>query len=61
MTGNITRPKTISMDSFLGELLSSLKAKRALLGVFPTVNSKAVTPTLDEVERDIRVELSRIE
>ncbi|SRR6266404_6078337 len=54
-------PRAIPMDSFLGESLPFLKKSGTLLGVFPTPNDKAVTPSLDQVERDIRAELSRIE
>ena len=54
-------PREIPIQSFLDELLPKLRESGTLLGVFPTSGHKAVTPSLDEVERDIRMELSRFE
>lgn len=54
-------PKRISMDSFLHELLPSLRESKTLLGVFPASQDSATTPTLEQVEDDVREELSRIE
>ena len=54
-------PTPIPMDSFLHDLLPSLKKSATLLGIFPTPDDKGVTPTLEQVENDVKAELSRIE
>ncbi|MGH7865611.1 MAG: DUF2750 domain-containing protein [Candidatus Binataceae bacterium] len=54
-------PRRIEMVSFLDELLPSLRESRTLLGVFPTIGDRGVTPDLDVVASDIKMELSRIE
>lgn len=42
-------------------MLPSLQEGRTYLGVFPTRGDKGVTPDLDVVGADLRVELRRIE
>lgn len=54
-------PKAISLESFLQELLPSLRNSRTLLGIFPTPSGKGITPSLDQLHSDLTTELARIE
>jgi hypothetical protein len=54
-------PKAISLESFFQDLLPSLRKSGTLLGVFPTPSGKGITPSLDQVQRDLTTELRRIE
>jgi hypothetical protein len=54
-------PKAISLECFLQDLLPSLRKSGTLLGVFPTPLGKVITPSLDQVQRDLATELGRIE
>jgi len=54
-------PRRIEIDSFIDELLPSLRQTGTLLGVFPVPGDRGVTPEFDVVVKDIKAELSRIE
>lgn len=55
------KPKEIDLHDFFEALLPSLRDRKTLLGVFLTPNNKGVTPSLEQVENDLREELARIE
>lgn len=53
--------REIEIHEVLDKLLPSLRERETLLGVFYTPADEGITPDLDEFERDLRTELSRIE
>ncbi|TGK86135.1 DUF2750 domain-containing protein [Leptospira montravelensis] len=55
------KPKKIELDSLFDDLLPSLKERKTLIGVFYTPSDKGVIPNMDDFEKDLRHELSRIE
>lgn len=54
-------PREIDLDDLVDELFPKLRSTRTGLAVFPTPDEKGVTPELEVVEADLRLELSRIE
>jgi hypothetical protein len=54
-------PKRINLDDFFNGLIPSLHERKTKLGVFYTPNDKGVIPELEQVEADLKAELSRIE
>ncbi|HEX7861231.1 MAG TPA: DUF2750 domain-containing protein [Verrucomicrobiae bacterium] len=55
------QPEEIDLDDFLQELLPDLKEKNIAIGVFYTPTDKGIIPAFEELENDLRNELSRIE
>lgn len=55
------KPRAIELPTFLDELLPSLRKSDTLLGVFPTPTDRGITPSLAQLEADLRTELARIE
>jgi hypothetical protein len=62
-TGDWTKypPREIDLDSLFDELIPKFKASGTLVAVFPTPPDKGITPTLEQLEAELRQELSRIE
>jgi hypothetical protein len=54
-------PREIDLDEFFEELMPRLRSDGVQLGVFYTPSDRGVLPSLEEIESDLRVELSRIE
>lgn len=54
-------PRAIDLSSLFDELLPSLRRTGTLFGVFPTPADRGITPSISQVEEDLRAELSRIE
>ena len=53
--------REIDLDTFLEVLLPKLQASDTELAVFPTPADKGVVPEIAVLERDLRMELSKIE
>ena len=58
---SIYEAREIDLDQLFDELLPDFVKSGILVGVFPTPNSKGVTPDSKLLEDDLRKELSRIE
>lgn len=54
-------PRAIELDEFFEELIPRLRNDGVQLGVFYTPSDKGVLPSLEQIEFDLRSELSRIE
>ncbi|VXC85437.1 conserved hypothetical protein [Pseudomonas sp. 8Z] len=50
-------PKSFSLDELLNDLLPRLKSDGMLPGVFFVLSGKGVTPSVDQLALDIKVEL----
>lgn len=55
------RPEEIPLDTLFDILVPKLREARTLVGVFPTPQESAVTPTLEQLVTHLKDELSRIE
>jgi len=55
------QPREIELDHLLGKMLPDFNQTEILVGVFPTPQSQGVTLSLNQLEADLRQELSRIE
>jgi hypothetical protein len=55
------QPRAIELVSLFDELLPSLRRSGTLLGIFPTPSDRGITPTIEQLEDDLRSELARIE
>ena len=54
-------PRAIDLDSFFDELIPSLKRKNTVVSIFLTPTDKAVLPSFDLLEANLRDELQKIE
>ena len=54
-------PREIDLERLFEDLLPDFAQSGMLVGVFPTPSAKGVTPDLNQLEADLRQELSRIE
>ena len=50
-------PKSFSLEDFLDELLPNLKDDNMLPGIFYTPGNKGVTPEIDALVSDLKIEL----
>ena len=54
-------PRKIDVNDILQEIIPRLRKDGELVAVFPTPGQKGVLPELDQLEHDLREELSRVE
>ncbi|MBW7909640.1 MAG: DUF2750 domain-containing protein [Kiritimatiellae bacterium] len=55
------KPREIDLDTLFEVLIPKLRESRTLVGVFPTPQEKSVTPSLVQLEDDLKQELAKIE
>jgi len=55
------QPREIDLDTLFEILLPKLRGANTQAGVFPTPNDKGILPDIDQLEADLRNELSKIE
>ncbi len=54
-------PREIDLDDLLEKLIPKLKETKTLITVFPTPQDKGVIPEFEQLEADLREELSKME